>query len=76
MHYFGGLKRMIAQLVVFFVPELIHIIGSPVLLSADFLRKIFWETIRSREKTNDIIRGDFIDSLIQLKDGEQNFPFS
>lgn len=66
---------MVALVTVFFMPELVDIIGSPMLFNSQFIRKIFWDAVESREESK-FKRGDFIDSLIQLKNGEQNPVFS
>ena len=57
------------------MPELVELIGTRVLFNSSFVRKVFWNAIESREKTG-LKRGDFIDSLIQLKNGEQNPDYS
>ncbi|KAL6436831.1 hypothetical protein ACFW04_004905 [Cataglyphis niger] len=62
---------MFALVAVFFIPELIDLIGTRVLVNSSFVKKIFWNAIETREKTGEK-RGDFIDSLLQLKYGEQN----
>ncbi|KAK0078337.1 hypothetical protein PV326_009434, partial [Microctonus aethiopoides] len=72
--FFHGFKRMVALVTVFFMPELVDIIGSPMLFNSQFVRKIFWDAVESREESK-FKRGDFIDSLIQLKNGEQNPVF-
>ncbi|OXU24125.1 hypothetical protein TSAR_013101 [Trichomalopsis sarcophagae] len=69
--FFHGFKRMIALVTVFFVPELVELIGPSMLFNSKFVRKVFWNAVNSREKNGEK-RGDFIDSLIQLKNGEQN----
>ncbi|KAI4502716.1 hypothetical protein M0802_001760 [Mischocyttarus mexicanus] len=69
--FFHGFKRMVALVTVFFMPELVEIIGSSILFNSKFVRKVFWNAMENREKTGER-RGDFIDSLIQLKNGEQN----
>ncbi|XP_043282966.1 cytochrome P450 6k1-like [Venturia canescens] len=71
MEFFHGFKRMVALVTVFFMPELVELIGSPMLFNSKFVRKVFWRAINSREKSGEK-RGDFIDSLVQLKAGEQN----
>lgn len=69
--FFHGFKRMVALVTVFFMPELVDKIGSTMLFNSNFVRKVFWDAIESREKSG-IKRGDFIDTLVQLKNGEQN----
>lgn len=62
---------MVALVTVFFMPELVEVIGNNMLFNSKFVRKVFWTALESREKTGEK-RGDFIDSLITLKNGEQN----
>ncbi|XP_057321580.1 cytochrome P450 6k1-like [Microplitis mediator] len=71
MEFFHGFKRMVALVTVFFMPELVELIGSPILFDSTFVRKVFWSAVESRERSGNK-RGDYIDSLIQLKNGEQN----
>jgi len=66
---------MVALVTVFFMPELVEVIGTGMLFNSAFVRKIFWNAMENREKTGEK-RGDFIDSLIQLKNGEQNPIYS
>lgn len=76
MHkFFHGLKRMVALVTVFFVPELVDFFGPRMLLSSKLVREVFWKAVNSREKKGEM-RGDFIDSLIQLKNGEKNPDYS
>lgn len=75
MEFFHGFKRMVALVTVFFMPELVELIGSPILFDSTFVRKVFWSAVESREKSGNK-RGDYIDSLIQLKNGEQNNIYS
>ncbi|XP_034942074.1 cytochrome P450 6k1-like [Chelonus insularis] len=71
MEFFHGFKRMIALVTVFFMPELVDVIGSPMLFNSKFVKEVFWNAVESRERTGKK-RGDYIDSIIQLKNGEQN----
>lgn len=66
---------MIALVAVFFVPELVEKIGQSILYNSKFVKKVFWNAMASRERDG-IERGDFIDSLILLKNGEQNSIYS
>lgn len=75
MNFFHSLKRMVALVTVFFIPELVEMIGSPMLYDSSFIRKIFWTAVESREKSKET-RGDFIDSIIQLKNGKQDPLYS
>ncbi|KMQ82866.1 cytochrome p450 6k1 [Lasius niger] len=62
---------MVALVTVFFMPELIELIGTRILVNSSFVKKVFWNAMENREKTGEK-RGDFIDSLLQLKHGKQN----
>ncbi|XP_071553971.1 cytochrome P450 6k1-like [Temnothorax nylanderi] len=69
--FFYRFKRMVALVTVFFMPELVEVIGTRMLFNSAFVRKIFWTAMENRERTGEK-RGDFIDSLIQIKNGEQS----
>ncbi|KAL0808584.1 hypothetical protein ABMA28_013026 [Loxostege sticticalis] len=71
MSLFYSFKRMVALVSVFFMPELVDAIGWPLLFDSSFIRKIFWKAVESREKTGER-RGDYIDEVIQLKNGKQD----
>lgn len=73
--FFHGFRRMVALITVFFMPELIDLIGTRILVNSSFVAKVFWNAIKSREKTGEK-RGDFIDLLLQLKHGKQNPDYS
>lgn len=64
-----------ALLTVFFMPEIVTKIGSAMLFSSEFVKKIFWDAVDSRDKSGKV-RGDFIDSLVELKNGEQDPIYS
>lgn len=66
---------MVALLTVFFMPEIVKVIGIFVFSNSQFVAKIFWDAMDAREKTG-VARGDFIDSLVKLKNGEQNVIYS
>lgn len=66
---------MVALVTVFFMPELVEKIGSSMLFNSEFVKKIFWDAVDLREKSGDI-RGDFIDSLVELKNSKQNPIYS
>ncbi|XP_051168647.1 cytochrome P450 6k1-like [Leptopilina boulardi] len=70
-HFYHSLRRMLALVTVFFTPEIVGVFGKKVLFDSSFLEKIFWKSIESREKTG-LHRGDFVDSLLKLKNGPQN----
>ncbi|XP_046830997.1 uncharacterized protein LOC124429586 [Vespa crabro] len=69
--FFHGFKRMVALVTVFFMPELVEIIGTKILFNSTFIKKVFWSAMNEREKTG-VKRGDFIDSLLKLKNEKQN----
>lgn len=66
---------MVALVTVFFMPELVRVVGTKMLFDSSFVRKLFWNAVKSREKHGSK-RGDYIDSIIQLKNGEQNPVYS
>lgn len=70
-----GFKRMVAMVTLFFMPELVKIIGTRIFSNFSFMRKIFWTVIENREKTGEK-RGDFIDLLLQIKNDKQNPIYS
>ncbi|XP_061708323.1 cytochrome P450 6k1-like [Cydia pomonella] len=69
--FFHGFKRMIALVSVFFMPDLVDLVGTPLLFNSSFVRKVFWEAVEERERTGEK-RGDYIDTIVQLKNGPQN----
>nr|NP_001296015.1 uncharacterized protein LOC105397321 [Plutella xylostella]AIJ00774.1 P450 CYP6 family protein 14 [Plutella xylostella] len=69
--FFHSFKRMVALAAVFFMPKLVDLIGSPILFNSSFVNKVFWTAVEKREKSGDQ-RGDYIDSIIQLKNGKQS----
>lgn len=73
--FFHGFRRMVALVTVFFMPELIELIGTRILANSSFITKVFWNAMENREKSGEK-RGDFIDSLLQLKHDKQNPDYS
>ncbi|CAK9821900.1 Cytochrome P450 6k1 [Anthophora retusa] len=68
-------KRATQFMLAFFFPTIASYIGSQMLgESTNYFRKVFWESMDAREM-NKIKRGDLIDSLIELKNGEQETEF-
>lgn len=60
----------------FFCPQLNDFFGITLLdKNEDYFRKIFWESMNAREKSNVKI-GDIIDFLVDLKNGDQSSEFS
>lgn len=74
-NFFHGFKKMFALVIVFFVPELMEVFGTSLLFNSSVVKRLFSDTFKSREKSGEL-RGDFIDSLLQLKQGEQNPEYS
>lgn len=66
---------MVALVTVFFMPELVELFGKPMLFNSSFVNKVFWSAMDERERDGKK-RGDFIDSLVQLKNGHQNPDYS
>lgn len=66
---------MLALVTVFFLPELVGKLGSTMLFNSEFVKKIFWDAVHLREKSG-TNRGDFIDSLVELKNTKQNPIYS
>ncbi|XP_017886303.1 cytochrome P450 6k1-like [Ceratina calcarata] len=65
------LYRSIRLTIMFFFPKIAPYLGGQFLgSSTNYFRQVFWDSFHSREKSN-IKRGDLIDSLIDLKSGEQ-----
>lgn len=69
--FFHSLKRMVALVTVFFMPELIELFGSVVLFDSSFMKKVFFKAMEDREKLG-IKKDDFLDAVIKLRDGLQN----
>ncbi|XP_043461775.1 cytochrome P450 6k1-like [Leptopilina heterotoma] len=72
--FFHSLKRMIALITVFFMPELVELFGSLMLFDSSFLKKVFFKEVEHRERSG-LKNGDFIDSLIKIKHEQQNPDF-
>lgn len=69
--FFHSLKRMVALVTVFFMPELIELFGSVMLFDSSFMKKVFFKAMEDREKLG-IKKDDFLDAVIKLRDGIQN----
>lgn len=63
----------IGIIILFFIPEWDFLVAPfrKRLGSANYFRKIFWDSMNTREQLA-FKRGDMIDSLLALKNGEQN----
>ncbi|XP_011696504.1 PREDICTED: cytochrome P450 6k1-like [Wasmannia auropunctata] len=68
---FRGLMRGIAFIILFFIPEWDILIAPFIKKPANYLREIFWDAMNTREKLA-FKRGDMIDSMLALKNGEQS----
>lgn len=62
---------MIALVTVFFMPKLVEIVGSKILFDSTYLQDVFQKSIKSREKSGGK-RGDYVDSIIELKNDKQS----
>lgn len=69
-----GFKRGLVFLIFFFIPNLIGFVKPFCTEPAEFFRKVFWNSMNSREKLG-TKRGDLIDSFLTLKNGEQSSEF-
>lgn len=67
--------RRIVMIMIFFIPEWIPLLGPTVNMYTNYFRKIFWNSMNTREKTESK-RGDMIDFLLMLKNGEQDPIYS
>lgn len=70
----SGLKRNIILMLLFFVPEVAPFIEPITKPPAEFFRRIFWDSMNTREKVGNV-RGDMIDSFLALKNGPQSEDF-
>ncbi|XP_071559039.1 cytochrome P450 6k1-like [Temnothorax nylanderi] len=71
MNIFRGLMRGIAFIILFFIPEWDFLIAPFIKTPANYFRKVFWQSMNTREQLA-FTRGDMIDSMLALKNGEQN----
>lgn len=70
-----GPVRGFILMILFLIPEFAKFIYPFCQGPAQYFREIFWDSLNTREKIGKK-RGDFIDSLIALKNGEQNPEYS
>ncbi|KAI4495992.1 hypothetical protein M0802_008207 [Mischocyttarus mexicanus] len=70
----SGTKRGIILMIYFLLPEITPLIEPLAKGPAEFFRRVFWDSMNTREITGNK-RGDLIDSLLALKNGEQNPEF-
>lgn len=71
----SGTKRGIIVLIYFLLPEITPLIEPLAKRPAEFFRHVFWDSMNAREITGNK-RGDLIDSLLALKNGEQKPEFA
>ncbi|XP_035726462.1 cytochrome P450 6k1-like [Vespa mandarinia] len=71
-----GSKRGIILIILFYLPEIMTFIEPFSKSPAEFFRRVFWDSMNTREQIG-YKREDLIDSLLILKKGEQtsNFKF-
>lgn len=72
---FNGFMRGIIFIILFFIPEWDFLVAPFIRGPANYFRKIFWDSMNTREKLA-IKREDMIDSMLALKNGEQNPIYS
>lgn len=60
---------------VFFLPKLVDIIGHLIYYDMSYFKDEFWQVVDTREKTG-LKRGDYIDSILTLKNMKQDDLFS
>ncbi|KAL0111373.1 hypothetical protein PUN28_012931 [Cardiocondyla obscurior] len=68
---FRGFMRNIVFIILFFIPEWDFLIAPFIKKPANYFRNIFWDAMNTREQLA-FKRGDMIDSMLALKNGEQN----
>ncbi|GAB1863423.1 Cytochrome P450 6k1 [Camponotus japonicus] len=68
---FRGFSRGITFIIQFFIPEWAPLVKPFIQEPANYFREVFWDSMNTREKIG-YKRGDVIDSLLALKNGEQN----
>ncbi|XP_036138732.1 cytochrome P450 6k1-like isoform X2 [Monomorium pharaonis] len=71
MDVFRGITRNIIFIIMFFIPEWDFLTAPLIKKSANYFREVFWDSMNTREKLA-FKRGDMIDSMLALKNGEQN----
>lgn len=72
---FRGFSRGITFIIQFFIPEWAPLVKPFIQEPANYFREVFWDSMKTREKIG-YKRGDVIDSLLALKNGEQNPIYS
>lgn len=67
--------RGIIFIILFFIPAWGSLVNPFIQEPANYFREAFWDSINTREKIG-YKRGDVVDSLLALKNGEQNPIYS
>lgn len=75
MTIFRGFMRVIVLIILFYIPEWDFLVAPFIRGPANYFRKIFWDSMNTREKLA-FKKGDMIDSMLALKNGEQNPIYS
>ncbi|KYQ53752.1 Cytochrome P450 6k1 [Trachymyrmex zeteki] len=68
---FRGFMRGIVFIIQFFLPDWDFLVVPFIKGPANYLRNIFWDSMNTRERLG-FKRGDMIDFMLALKNGEQN----
>ncbi|EGI64750.1 Putative cytochrome P450 6g2 [Acromyrmex echinatior] len=68
---FRGFMRGIIFIIQFFLPDWDFLVVPFIKRPANYFRNIFWDSMNTRERLG-FKRGDMIDSMLTLKNGEQN----
>lgn len=68
---FRGFMRSLVFIILFFIPEWDCLVAPFIKGPTNYFRKIFWDSMNTRERLK-FKRGDMIDSMLALKNGEQN----
>ena len=69
------MQRGVVLLSLFYLPGIAKLIQPFITGPAKYFRSIFFESLKIREKEG-IQKGDLLDNMIALKNGEQNPNFS
>jgi len=67
--------RGIIFIIQFFLPDWDFLVVPFIKKPANYFRNIFWNSMNTRERLG-FKRGDMIDSMLALKNGEQNPIYS
>lgn len=72
---FRGFTSSIKFIILFLIPEWGFFVGPLIKEPANYFREIFWDSMNTRERMG-YKRGDVIDSLLALKNGNQDPIYS